>query len=213
MMLRMCLLAILGILAASGLLQSAPIAQEPVIGGPCEGCDAVFYGQPDTITSMERIAPVGEPGQPLIIEGIVRDVRGRPAVGIIVYAYHTDNKGLYPYDKAMQDQHGVRHGKLRGWAKTDASGRYRFDTIRPAGYPGTDIPQHIHMHIIEPGRGTYYIDDILFDDDPRLTAEQRRHLDRGRGGSGIVKPTKDAAGHWRVKRDIELGKNIPGYQQ
>ncbi len=106
---------------------------------------------------------------------------------------------------------GVRHGRLRGWARTDAAGEYQFDTIRPGGYPGTGIPQHVHMHVIEPGRCTYYIDDILFTDDPRLAAAQRANYDRGRGGSGIATPTKGADGIWNVQRDIRLGEKIPGY--
>ena len=74
----------------------------------------------------------------------------------------------------------------------------------------TDIPQHIHMHIIEPGRCTYYIDDVLFDDDERLTSAQRRSMVQGRGGVGLAKPQRDGAA-WRIERDIELGKGIRDY--
>jgi protocatechuate 3,4-dioxygenase beta subunit len=65
------------------------------------------------------------------------------------------------------------------------------------------------MHVVEPGRCTYYIDDILFDDDPNLVATERARQ-RGRGGSGIVVPRRDR-GSWVVTRDIILGKNISGY--
>lgn len=65
------------------------------------------------------------------------------------------------------------------------------------------------MHVIEPGRGTYYIADIVFRDDPRLDA---KYLKRSpRGGSGLTFPKRDAKGIWRVQRDITLGLNIPGY--
>ena len=90
-------------------------------------------------------------------------------------------------------------------------GLSRLDTIRPGGYPNTTIPQHVHMHVIEPGRCTYYIDDVLFDDDPRLTAAQRKSMDHGRGGSGIVVPKKDASGRWLVTRDVVLGAGVNGY--
>jgi len=66
------------------------------------------------------------------------------------------------------------------------------------------------MHVIEVGHCTYYIDDILFEDDPRLTAEARRQSSRGRGGNGVVKPARDG-GSWVVVRDIVLGEKIPGY--
>jgi protocatechuate 3,4-dioxygenase beta subunit len=67
------------------------------------------------------------------------------------------------------------------------------------------------MHVIEVGRCSYYIDDILFDDDTRLTKEKKAALILGRGGSGLVAPQIDSAGAWFVRRDIHLGENIPGY--
>ncbi len=175
----------------------AQARREPVIGGPCEGCEWVYDGMPSTLEWAARIAPAGEPGTPMRIDGLVRDRAGKPAAGIIVYAYQTDAGGLYPAGSN-------RHGRLKGWARTDANGRYRFDTIRPGGYPDTTIPQHVHMHVIEPGRGTYYIDDIVFTDDPRLTPEQRKSHVTGRGGNGLVTPTRDAGGRLLVTRDIVL---------
>lgn len=64
--------------------------------------------------------------------------------------------------------------------------------------------------MLEPGRGTYYIDDLLFDDDVLLTSAHRRQLPE-RGGPGLARPTRDKDGVWRVHRDIILGLNIPGY--
>ena len=105
----------------------------------------------------------------------------------------------------------ARHGRLRGWARTDASGRYAFDTIRPGAYPDGDEPQHIHLHVIEPGRCTYYIGDVLFDDDPRLTTQARVAEEHARGGSGVVHPVGSARNGWNATRDITLGSNVPGY--
>ncbi len=179
-------------------------ARERVVGLPCEGCEDVFAGMPAEILPHARIAPADEPGEALGIGGVVTDTAGKPAPGIIVYAYQTDANGIYP-------EADTRHGRLRGWARTDAEGRYRFDTIRPASYPGTTIPQHVHMHVIEPGRCTYYIEDVLFDDDPNLGARDRERARNGRGGSGVAVPARDDAGVWHVTRDIRLGANIPGY--
>jgi len=126
-------------------------ACEPIVGGPCEGCEAVFQDRPHALSSQARIAPPGEPGEPLVLSGRVVDRTGRPATGIVVYAYHTDRHGIYPHAPGLRGA-AARHGALRGWAMTDAAGRYRFETIRPGSYPGRDVPQHIHMHVIEPGR-------------------------------------------------------------
>jgi len=196
---------LVALLVATAVLNGcASAGSEPVLGGSCEGCENVFIDIPKVILSTARIAPEKEQGEMLVLEGTVRDSGGIPTPGIIVYAYQTDAEGLYP-------KGSTRHGALRGWALTDAKGGYRFDTIRPAPYPGGNIPQHIHMHVIEPGRGTYYIDDVIFDDDPILTAKNRPDFRHGRGGYGECHPVRDAQGAWRVRRDIILGRSIPGY--
>lgn len=183
----------------------SPTVREAIVGGPCQGCSNVFVGLPADLSSSARIAPHDESGEPMVIEGTVTDADGAPAPGIIVYAYHTDDRGIYP-------DGDTRHGRLRGWAETDSHGRYRFDTIRPAGYPNVRVPAHVHMHVIEPGRCTYFIDDIHFTDDQRITEAQRRRTGRGRGGSGLATPTRGDDGAWKVTRDIVLGKNVRDYE-
>lgn len=188
-----------------GFTSCAAAANEPVLGGPCENCELVFVEMPKSIASSGRIAPADEKGEPLVLEGTVRTSAGAPANGVIVYAYHTDASGLYPAGS-------TRHGRLRGWARTDENGVYRFETIRPGAYPSRNNPQHIHMHVIEPGRGTYWIEDVLFDDDPLLTKDRQEQASgAGRGGNGVCHPVRDAAGVWSVRRDITLGLNVPGY--
>lgn len=200
------------VLLLFGPVSDQSTKREPVVGLPCEGCEAVFEGMPSSPPTSARIAPPGEPGEPMRIEGVARDRAGKPAPGIVVYAYQTDAKGIYPPARTS-NAYANRHGLLRGWAKTDTNGRYRFDTIRPAGYPNSNIQQHVHMHIIEPGCCTYYIDEMVFTDDPRLTPEVRRNVSEGRGGNGVVTPKKDASGTWIVTRDIVLGERIPGYRR
>jgi protocatechuate 3,4-dioxygenase beta subunit len=180
---------------------------ERLVGGPCEGCELVFEGRPAKLEAHARIAPAQEPGDPLILDGVVRDRANKPVAGMIVYAYHTNAKGEYP------PLAKVPHGKLRGFAKTGADGAYRFTTIRPASYPVANAPpQHIHMHVVEPGRCHYFIDDVVFTDDPRLTAEQRKQHERGRGGLGVVTPKRDK-GTWLARRDITLGAGISDYDR
>jgi protocatechuate 3,4-dioxygenase beta subunit len=197
---------LVGMLALALIGPIAVLADEPVIGGPCEGCELVFIELPDPLTTTARIAPVDEPGEPMRIEGVVTDSGGQPAAGIIVYAYHTDAGGIYPAGS-------TRHGRLRGWALTDDNGYYRFDTVRPGAYPLGTVPQHVHMHVIEPGYATYWIQSIQFADDPLLTDTQRRRAESGRGGSGLVQPQRDPSGIWLVQRDIELGEGVPGYRR
>ena len=200
-------------LVAALLAFPAWAGDEQIVGLPCEGCEGVFVGLPSEVPTEARIAPEGEEGDPMTIEGTVVDAAGRPAPGIIVYAYHTDPGGVYPREERMRGTAAYRHGRLRGWARTDTAGRYRFETIRPGGYPGSRAPAHIHMHVIEPGRCTYYIGDIEFLDDPRLTEQLQERHEGARGGSGLADPARDARGHWRVRRDITLGLHVPGYER
>lgn len=176
---------------------------------PCEGCEAPLVGIPDSIPRHTRLAAEDEPGEPLTITGTVYDTDGEPAPGIIVYAYHTDDTGIYPPDERYTGW-ARRHGELRGWARTDEDGRYRFDTIRPASYPSGTNPQHVHMHIIEPGCCTYWISSVHFTDDPLLPADREPDAD-ARGGNGLVTPRLEN-GVWHVERDIRLGRSIDGYR-
>jgi len=185
--------------------------RETIVGLPCEGCEAVFQGMPESIGSDSRIASKNEPGDPMVIEGVVRDLAGDTVSGVIVYAYQTNADGIYPTDEKLEGTAAHRHGRLRAWAKSDENGRYSFKTIRPGAYPGTELPAHIHMHVIEVGRCTYYIDDIMFEDDPFLTAGARERLTDGRGGSGAEKPEWSPTDGWIVQRDVVLGERIPGY--
>jgi protocatechuate 3,4-dioxygenase beta subunit len=200
------------LLALPQSVAGAP-ARERVVGRPCEGCEAVFIGMPEHLGSGDRMVPTGLQGEPLVLEGTVKNRAGKPVAGIIVYAYQTNADGAYPPDSRTRGTVAEPHGALRGWARTDAQGRYRFMTIRPGGYPRREDPQHIHMHVIEPGRCTYYIDSVHFDDDPRLTTPMRLRMMASRGGRGIVAPTRDATGLWHARRDIQLGQGIRDYRE
>ena len=175
----------------------------PVIG-PCDGCELALEGLPAAPPAVARIASADEPGEALRVHGTVTDAAGTPRPGVILYAHQTDATGHYPDSSPAQ-----RHGRLRGWARTDTAGRYAFLTVRPGAYPGRDGPQHIHLVVVEPGCALYYIDDVLFRDDPRVTPGVLRRLER-RGGSGLTDPVRRGGG-WEVRRDVVLGERVPGY--
>jgi hypothetical protein len=93
-------------------------------------------------------------------------------------------------------------------------GALHFPDDSASELPNTTIAQHIHMHVIEPGCATYYIDETLFTDDAmfrRMAPEAVAREGPGRGGKGITTPHRDASGTWHIERDIHLGQNIPGY--
>jgi protocatechuate 3,4-dioxygenase beta subunit len=202
--------------AAPGVCAALPPMAKPdrTFPASCRGCLGPYEGMPVTITSHARIAPPSEPGEPLTITGRVLGPDGQPRMGVIVYAYHTSRDGIYPPPERTRSDVSNFHGRLRGWARSDAQGRYTFDTVRPASYPNSTLPQHVHMHVIEPGCGTYIVDELWFSDDPmfqRMSAAERAQDSSGAGGPAVGTPRRKGQG-WQVTRDIHLGENIPGYE-
>jgi len=181
------------------------------VGGSCEGCEAIYESpiQFEKLPPVDTLPDFHEPGPKLEISGRVYSADGRtPVKDVVIYIYHTDQKGLYS-KKGNESGWGQRHGYIRGWAKTDNNGFYRFFTLKPAAYPGRNIPAHIHVTIKEPDKNEYWIDEYLFDDDPLLTKEERQKQEK-RGGNGIIKLMPDKT-YLHGKRNIILGKNIPDY--
>ncbi|WP_435353621.1 intradiol ring-cleavage dioxygenase [Emticicia sp. SJ17W-69] len=180
------------------------------VGGNCENCELIFAGMPKNLSWQTSIANENEAGERLEISGTIYKKDGKtPAVGIILYVYHTDAKG--EYTPSATQENARKHGHLRAWIKTDTDGRYKFYTIRPAAYPNRKFAAHIHPIIKEPNKNEYWIDEYHFDDDSLLTEQERANF-QNRGGSGIIKLSKNEKGVWIGKRDIILGKNIPNYE-
>ncbi len=115
-----------------------------------------------------RVAPQGEPGQPLAVSGIVVGPDGAAVAGASLYVYQTDHEGYYGV-KPVSDN---RNPRLKLFLRSDARGAWAFDTIRPGSYPNSRIPAHIHFEVSAPGRPSK-IFEIVFEGDPFVTAEMR----------------------------------------
>ncbi|HEY5610919.1 MAG TPA: intradiol ring-cleavage dioxygenase [Thermoanaerobaculia bacterium] len=169
------------------------------VSAPCPECGA--SEAPAKLDWRMTIAGSGEPGERLELEGIVYRSDGKtPAANVVVFAYHTNAAGVYPGRTERS-----RHGALRGWLRTGDRGRYAISTIRPGTYPTRSDPAHIHVTVAPPGVAEYWIDEIIFDDDPLVTKAYRARL-RNIGGSGIVHVTRDKDGVWRGRRKIMLAR-------
>ena len=183
------------------------------VGGPCEGCEALFEfpGSLDTLGMFCWLPDWNDSGTRLAVNGTVYQPDGSPAAGVIVYIYHTDQTGHYP-TRGNEKGWDRRHGYIRGWMRTNEKGEYKFFTLRPQPYPGREDPAHIHIIIKEPGKSPYWIDEYLFEDDPLLTEPRRAKLEN-RGGSGVLHFRDYYKGRSTMKseRNIYLGRNIPGY--
>lgn len=182
------------------------------VGGPCDQCNLLFEGMPPPgdIASETTVAGRSEPGERMEISGTVFLRDGKtPAKDIVLYIYHTNAEGRYlPADTQIL---GRRNGHLRGWVKTDARGRFRFYSIRPAPYPNGNMPAHVHILVKEPGKQVYYIDEVWFADDKLVTGALRNKAEK-RGGDLVIPLIKNSKEVWTGSLFITLGLNVPGYQ-
>ncbi|MFY8036502.1 MAG: intradiol ring-cleavage dioxygenase [Cyclobacteriaceae bacterium] len=183
------------------------IAQQ--IGGGCDGCELMYVGIPNELSSIHTSSGWVEGNHKLIVTGRVFQLDGKtPAPNIIVYYWHTDEHGLYSSDQHVPKE-ALRHGKLRGWVKSDENGNYTIQTSRPAAYPNENIPQHIHLSIKEKELSEYYA-DLYFDDDPLYLPHQKKYGKSDRAGTELLRVLKHDK-HEVAEHNIILGLNIPNY--
>jgi len=193
--------------AGEGRAQTAVPNEARLIGGPCEGCEAVFEFGGRSLSPVDTLPEYAETEPKIRISGTIYRSDGvTPAPDIILYVYQTDRNGVYA-TKGSETGWARRHGQYRGWMKTGKDGRYTFYTFRPASYPGRTVPAHIHPTILEPNGTYYWLDAYHFDDDPFLTELERSPKNPRGGSSGILTLRKD--GDLLVgQRDFVLRKNI-----
>jgi len=148
----------------------------------------------------------GEPGQALVVSGVVRDAAGAPLADAVLHLFQTDATGHYTPTKVMDEP----HARLMGWLATDAEGRFEFTTIRPGGYPGTperrgvdwEIPSHVHFVVTHPGHAARAF-QMVFDDDPRMRPERWRRW-AVEGHLPVVPVTRDETNVQRATLVITL---------
>jgi hydroxyquinol 1,2-dioxygenase len=121
------------------------------------------------------------PGDPMFVTASVADLDGRPVADAEIDVWNTSGEGLYENQDPRQADMN-----LRGKFVTDASGRFSFRTVRPAGYPipvsgpAGDLlraqgrhnmrPAHIHFLISKPGYKTQF-SQVYAGDDPNLETD------------------------------------------
>jgi protocatechuate 3,4-dioxygenase beta subunit len=169
----------------------------------CDGCELMYDDMPDYIDNTDTSCAWNKTDK-LLIKGRILDTSGqKPLSNVILYYWHTNDKGIYSDGKN-------NHGAIRGWVKTNEDGKYYIYTAKPAPYPDGGIPAHIHILIKEPQlQKEYYIDDIVFDNDTLLSTEYKTNM-QNRGGSGIVRLLK--SGDIAIgEHDIIAGFHIPDH--
>ena len=156
---------------------------------------------PKVLTWNTVITAKDEPGRPLLVSGRIYGPDGKtPLEGVTLYVYHTDNSGLYPGD-------GINPApRLRGWMKTDREGRYEFRTIKPASYPNSSNPEHVHTKASGAGFAEQGLDNFWFEDDPLIPSDMRAKFNGQGAFSPVMAVKRDADGLLRCVRDIRLAR-------
>jgi protocatechuate 3,4-dioxygenase beta subunit len=191
-------------LASSAVVLMPTIAVAGSAFTACSKDQALASGETKPLRARTTIVSEKEPGETLIVSGTVFALDGKtPLEGATLWVYQTDATGVYSTSSG-QDQRNTRiHGQMR----TGADGRYEFRTIKPASYPGRQIPAHIHAYISAPGFPEYWIDDYVFEGDPFITEEARKRHYRGEGTfAAVLKLTKGSDGVLRGVRDIQIAR-------
>jgi protocatechuate 3,4-dioxygenase beta subunit len=112
---------------------------------------------------LERdLYPAAPGGERITVAGFVFDDRCRPLSGSLVEIWHADENGRY-------DSSGFR---LRGHQFTDGSGRWWFNTVIPALYPGRT--RHFHFKVQRPA-GSVLTTQLYFPGEPKNTGDRLFH--------------------------------------
>lgn len=146
------------------------------------------------------LASPDEPGEPLHVSGTVYAADGEtPVPGAEIYVFHTDADGYYA--PGTTDNSNPR---LKATITTDENGRYAFRTIRPAPYPGSGVPAHVHYRVRRTPDAAPQSFELHFEGDPLLS---ERALERSRraGRFGSVRPLERGDDSvWHAEYDLRL---------
>jgi protocatechuate 3,4-dioxygenase beta subunit len=171
------------------------------------------YTAPENAPSGVVIAGRDEPGERLVVTGRTLDGK-KPVAGVSLYVFHTDAKGRYAPD--IDNRVGEFNARLHGFLRTDADGRYQYETTRPGSYDNG--PAHVHYVVNARGYQPLLL-ALQFEDDP-LVIEMRKAgkplLDsqafkngpcKSRADCVLTQPvTRNAQGVSHVIRDIQMVK-------
>ncbi|HEU4334700.1 MAG TPA: hypothetical protein VFT32_09425 [Candidatus Eisenbacteria bacterium] len=151
--------------------------------------------------SRVRVAPPSERGEALTLHVRVEDAAtAKPVPGAKLFVYQTDDAGYYDRGEDGRER-GPRGARLHATAFSDASGAIVFDTIVPGSYPGSGIFKHIHF-VLSAGGYEELAKEIVLDEAPRPTAEQKRWAERN--GDIVTRRVKAAAGGSELRVTLKL---------
>jgi len=116
----------------------------------------------------------GEPlGERIIVEGRLLEGDGRPVPGMLVEVWQANAAGRYRHDVDRHPAPLDPNFSGAGRGVTDATGRYRFVTVKPGAYPWRNHhnawrPAHIHFSVFGRSITQRLVTQMYFPGDPLL---------------------------------------------
>jgi protocatechuate 3,4-dioxygenase beta subunit len=106
-------------------------------------------------------------GQVLNVMGQILNIAGEPVRDAKVEVWQANAHGRYTHPSDTNPAPLDPNFEGSAVLSTDAGGRYRFKTIRPAPYPvGPNRMRPAHIHFQVSGRQDKIVTQMYFDDDP-----------------------------------------------
>jgi len=119
----------------------------------------------------------GEPiGERIVVTGRVLDERARPVPDVLVEIWQANAAGRYIHEVDRHDAPIDPNYLGAGRCMTDASGSYRFYSVKPGAYPWGNHanawrPPHIHFSLFGTCLATRLVTQMYFPGDPLLALD------------------------------------------
>lgn len=139
------------------------------ITGPVFGHDSVG----ETDSDLTRQHP-GEPlGERIVVSGRVLDENGRSVPNTLIEIWQANAGGRYFHDRDSHPAPLDPNFTGAGRVLSDASGHYKFTTVKPGAYPWRNHdnawrPAHIHFSLFGNAFVTRLVTQMYFPGDPLL---------------------------------------------
>ena len=150
--------------------------QQPSLAVPAELGPIVLprHVHPDEANLLTNSRIDAEPhGERMIVHGQLLDASGDAVGGALIEVWQANAAGRYAHDADNHDAPLDNNFTGVGRAITDASGTFRFVTIRPGAYPWANHdnawrPPHIHFSVMTACIEQRLVTQMYFPGDPLL---------------------------------------------
>jgi len=111
-------------------------------------------------------------GQVLNVTGKVLNLAGEPVRGARIEVWQANSHGRYTHPSDHNPAPLDPNFNGSAVLTTDAAGRYRFKTVKPAAYPaGPDLIRPAHIHFQVSGKQDRLVTQMYFEGDPHNAAD------------------------------------------